>query len=924
MNATPESPEARDVSGGRIIAEILKRSDRGEQIDREAILDEYPDFAEEIRSFFETEKLVERMAGPPIVSDAESIQSIDTARAPAADETVPPRRSNDHRQSEASTEEDLTGKSFGRYHIERTLGQGAMGVVYLAHDGDLDRKVALKIPRFSEADAPDIIERFYREARSAAALQHRNICPLFDIGEVDGVRYITMAYIDGRPLADFIDSEKPQPARHIALTVLKLARAMEEAHRQGVIHRDLKPANILIDNQREPVIMDFGLARQVNKQDDVRITQSGTVIGSPAYMSPEQVEGDLDAIGPPADIYGLGVILYELLAGQLPFQGSMAAVIGQIITVEPKDPSEVRSNVDPRLEAICLTMIAKRIDDRLVSMQAVAEALAGYVNPSKADAVETIEKSDEVIPEAEPIESIPIADIDHGRKRGQQDDLSPKTNRLAELKPGHLKDPTLQADPAGEKRDAPKSVGRRLEPMGIFRIPHWVPWTVASIFAAAVVFGVVTFILQTEHGLVTVEIHDPSITAHIDGGTINFNTAGKPIKVETGEKTLRVERDGLESKTHDFLLKKNDRIALHVWMDDDDIRVSKTAPPTTPSPPEMLKPPARPAGRLRLKQAGEFNAGISPVRFSGDQRNIAGIIWDDDVRMAVFELASARLVRRADQGWGSVEDGGYPTALVVSPDHVLVAGASSRGRLLLWDQQTGELRHKLVGHTKEINELAFTPDGERLLSTSADGTIRVWNVADGTQAQLIDYSNGATQGNALAIAPDGQHFAEGHHRLNLREFPSGRITWSQTGASIRVAECAFSSDGSRLATISFGEDPALTIYDRSGGRVNQTISGVAPADSGMPVDLRFLADDRLLLSVHDGWPRADGTKLLLWNVETGQVLQEIEDIGSADVSLDGHMVVTKGPGKLVRIWRLREAEMPTAGETPHADSKTGE
>src|SRR5262249_18828780 len=161
-----------------------------------------------------------------------------------------------------------------------------------------------------------------------------NICPVYDVGEINGIRYVTMAYVEGRRLSDLIESGKALPPRSVAALVRKLALALQEAHRHGVIHRDLKPSNITVNQRREPVIMDFGLARRLH-QDDVRLTQSGSPMGTPAYMPPEQVSGDVEAMGPGCDIYSLGVILYELLTGQLPFQGPTAAVLAQIMTQGP-------------------------------------------------------------------------------------------------------------------------------------------------------------------------------------------------------------------------------------------------------------------------------------------------------------------------------------------------------------------------------------------------------------------------------------------------------------------------------------------------------------------------------------------------------------------------------------------------------------
>src|SRR5262249_44863494 len=159
----------------------------------------------------------------------------------------------------------------------------------------------------------------------------------------------------GLPLTEVSRRERPMPAGRAAAIVEKLARALEEAHRHNVVHRDLKPSNIMMNRRGEPVIMDFGLARRLDQ--DVRITHQGSVLGTPAYMSPEQVNGDT-TLGPPTDIYSLGVILYELLAGQVPFKGNMAQVMALILTQAPKPPSTLRPDLDPELERICLKAMA--------------------------------------------------------------------------------------------------------------------------------------------------------------------------------------------------------------------------------------------------------------------------------------------------------------------------------------------------------------------------------------------------------------------------------------------------------------------------------------------------------------------------------------------------------------------------------------
>src|SRR5438552_2132529 len=182
-------------------------------------------------------------------------------------------------------------EQFGRYRIVKRLGKGGMGSVYLAHDSQLDRKVALKVPHFDPEDGSRVLERFYREARAAATLEHANLCPVFDVGEINGRHYLTMAYVEGRPLSDFIRADKPLPEKQVAALIRKLALALQEAHAKRVVHRDLKPTNIMINRRKEPVILDFGLAR-TNRPGEARVTRMGAVIGTPSYMAPEHAEGN--------------------------------------------------------------------------------------------------------------------------------------------------------------------------------------------------------------------------------------------------------------------------------------------------------------------------------------------------------------------------------------------------------------------------------------------------------------------------------------------------------------------------------------------------------------------------------------------------------------------------------------------------------
>ena len=264
-----------------------------------------------------------------------------------------------------------------------------MGEVYLAHDTQLGRPVAIKVPQMGGPGAADITERLLREAKAAAILSHPNICRVYDAGVEGGTMFIAMEFIEGKPLSDFISPIQLQDQRKCVIVVRKLAAALADAHAKGVIHRDLKPANILVNMRGEPVLTDFGLARLADQPKDIQATQQGMLIGSPAYMSPEQARGDVDAVGRSSDIYSLGVLFFEMLTGQLPFRGSMMTVLCQIIADEPPAPSSLRADLDARLDAILPGAFwhMRLPQDRFASMTEVSNELTNWLKSVPTQAV---------------------------------------------------------------------------------------------------------------------------------------------------------------------------------------------------------------------------------------------------------------------------------------------------------------------------------------------------------------------------------------------------------------------------------------------------------------------------------------------------------------------------------------------------------
>jgi predicted Ser/Thr protein kinase len=352
LHAYPELGTSATVAAALVFAEYEARRQQGDPTDTTDYDRRFPRQAEQLRALM--------LLHPSIRENVP---------------TVPPPQPETVNDVPRPTPTALP-QQLGRYRILNRLGQGGMGTVYLARDEQLEREVALKVPRFADDD-PAVLDRFYQEVKAAARLDHPNICPVYEAGCADGAHYMTMAYVEGRPLAELVRGGWPGDPRRAALFIARLARVLHYAHQKGVVHRDLKPANVMINVRDEPVVMDFGLARRVGA-DGARLTADGAVMGTPSYMAPEQARGQREAMGPGCDVYSLGVMLYELLAGRLPFAGNQAEVLGHVLHSEPAPPSDYRPGLDPGLEALCLAAMAKDPARRPPTAEALADALTAW------------------------------------------------------------------------------------------------------------------------------------------------------------------------------------------------------------------------------------------------------------------------------------------------------------------------------------------------------------------------------------------------------------------------------------------------------------------------------------------------------------------------------------------------------------------
>ncbi len=284
------------------------------------------------------------------------------------------RTGGDEAGPDQVSETGVTPRRVGDYELLEELGRGGMGVVYLARQMNLNRQLAVKMilrgPLASQGDR----ERFLAEAQAAARLDHVGIVPVYQVGEEGGRMYFSMKYIKGPTLSDLLQAG-PLPPQTAAQLLAKVCRAIDFAHQSGVLHRDLKPSNILIDEDGEPHVTDFGLAKRIT--DPHSMTHSGAVVGTPAYMSPEQAAGNR-SVGPVSDVYSLGAILYHMLTGQPPFQAaSPVDAVMKVLEQDPVPPRQLNRGVDRDLELIAVRCLQKPPDLRYDSARRIGRRSGG-------------------------------------------------------------------------------------------------------------------------------------------------------------------------------------------------------------------------------------------------------------------------------------------------------------------------------------------------------------------------------------------------------------------------------------------------------------------------------------------------------------------------------------------------------------------
>jgi serine/threonine protein kinase/sugar lactone lactonase YvrE len=621
----------------------------------------------------------------------------------------------------------------GRYHIERLLGRGGMGTVYLAHDPELDRKVAIKVPQPEMYADAGLRERFLREARAAAALDHPHLCRIYDVGRDGDTLYLAIALVEGRSLAERL-REGPLPIADAVTLVRTAARAVGAAHGRGVVHRDLKPGNIMVTPDGQPVVMDFGLARR-EASSDTRLTRTGSLLGTPAYLPPENLAergaGDSRA----GDIFSLGVVLYEALTGRLPFDGTLEQVLDGIRHHEPIAPRRLRPEISPALESVVLRALAKDPRRRWTSMEEFAAALdramrgKHWLWPALGAAALAAAVVVAMLINHDPDSSGSASNAGVSTKSsttGAAPPVEKSAEKSAKQPPEKPALPIVvkQGRRLGAHEQGKQVIALAFDPEGRLHSGgedlHVRRWDVAAgaeakefakkvhpgegwiLFAADGRRCLVYFLQVTLFDLDPfAEITKFQVDTHV--GPAGFAADGRQWVVSS------------TSTSGDVRLKR--------------FRLDRAIPDIIPSHERYDQRPdviaVSPDGNLALT-AG--NAGIN--------------LWD---------LPGAKLRR----SWQRINVACL--AFLTSGKQFL--SGDSLGDVTLWDADGAEERVRFKGHLQRVNGLALSEGGRRLLTVSTDKTARLWDVAGGSE--LARFEGAGAPLTCAALSPDGAWAAAG-------------------------------------------------------------------------------------------------------------------------------------------------------------------